>query len=133
MNADAAAAAERDASWTVVIPYFNEEHFIRATLETLAAQSFRDFRLILVDNGSTDASRAIVEDFQRAHPEMSIALLEEREPGQAAALKCGIDAVRSDFTAICDADTHYPPDYLKTADRLLRQRPEAAAALAASG
>ena len=117
-------------NWTVVIPYFNEEDYLSETLESLRIQELAGFRLILVDNGSKDRSSEIAAAFARDNPDMVVDLLTESEPGQAAALKCGIARASSTFTAICDADTIYPPHYLATADRLLRRRSDAAAALA---
>ena len=114
-NKPAAAGAD----WTVVIPFYNEEDFLKATLEALSRQQLSGFRLILVDNASTDRSPEIAAAFQKTHPEMRIDILTEDQPGQAAALKCGIDATNSIYVAICDADTIYPPHYLEKANALL--------------
>lgn len=60
---------------SIVVPNLNEERFLGKFLSSLAAQSFKDFELIIVDGGSTDGSRKVVDRFQELHPEMCIAKL----------------------------------------------------------
>jgi glycosyltransferase involved in cell wall biosynthesis len=105
--------------WSVVIPYFNEADFIGVTLESLAKQSLRPFRLILVDNASTDQSATIVSRWAAQNPDIETLLLAEPQPGQVHALKTGIAAVQTEYLAIADADTFYPANYLAIANQLL--------------
>lgn len=112
------AAAPR---WTVVIPYFNEETYLGDTLESLLAQTVR-FRLVLVDNGSTDGTAAFVKRWAAANRHVEVAALTEPRAGQVHALKRGIAAVDTEFVAICDADTIYPPHYLATAQAAFDRR-----------
>lgn len=102
---------------SVVIPYYNEERFLPATLASLALQQLRPFTLILVNNASTDGSPAIARAFSAAG--IRTLCLDEPTPGQVHALAAGIAAVRTPYIAICDADTFYPPHYLAHAARLL--------------
>lgn len=104
--------------WSVVIPYYNENPGMGLTLESLARQSRRDFRLILVDNGSTDGSGAFARSVMARHPEICVEWVSEATPGQVHALKAGLARAEGEFVAICDADTFYPPHYLETATRL---------------
>lgn len=119
--------------WSVVIPFFNEEAFLGATLASIAAQTLAPDRIILVDNGSTDASRSLAEGFLRAHPKLSAVIVSEPHPGKASALKAGLALADTNFVATCDADTIYPPAYLETADRLFRKGGERTAAVLAIG
>jgi glycosyltransferase involved in cell wall biosynthesis len=117
-TAQAAPVAGRSAlSWTVLIPFFNERDFLADTIASLAEQT-RPFRLVLVDNGSTDGGAEIA---RAACDRLALdyMLLTEREPGKVAALRTGLGWVRSRFVATCDADTLYPPHYLAEAERLL--------------
>lgn len=127
----ASAAAQK--RWSIVIPFFNEEAFLGPTLASIATQTVIPDRIILVDNGSTDASRSVAEDFLRAHPALSIVIVSEPQPGKASALKTGLALVDTIFAATCDADTIYPPAYLETADRLFEQGGERMAAVLAIG
>lgn len=99
--------------WSVVLPYYNETGYLRPTLESLRAQELRDFRLILVDNASTDGSG----DLARTLAAGALHLHEAR-PGKINALQCGLAAVETEFVAFCDADTFYPAHYLRRCDEL---------------
>ena len=65
---------------TLVLPYYNEEHYILPTLRAIAAQDTRDFRLIIVNNRSSDGSPALVEAFLAAS-NIDYAHVEEDTPG----------------------------------------------------
>jgi glycosyltransferase involved in cell wall biosynthesis len=105
--------------WTIVIPYYNEEAWLPATLESLSAQTLRPFRVVLVDNGSTDQTAALARQWAARQQGIEVTLLHQPTPGQVHALEMGISAVETEFIAICDADTLYPPHYLETATRRL--------------
>ena len=105
-------------TWTAIIPVYNEKDYILKTLQSLATQTLKGARIIVVDNGSTDGSPGLVKNFAVSHPEARIDLLHEAEPGQAAAMKKGNNAAASDFIAICDADTIYPDFYLERASQM---------------
>lgn len=101
--------------WSVVVPYFNEAADIAVMLRSIGGQSDRGFRLILVDNGSTDDSEAECRRVMAAYPDIEVTHLREPRPGQVHALRRGLAAVRTEFVAFCDADTFYPPHYLARA------------------
>jgi glycosyltransferase involved in cell wall biosynthesis len=112
-----AAVAGGAPAISVVLPFFNERDFIEVTIESLAAQACA-FRLILVDNGSTDGSGALALRAARALG-VSVELIRERRPGKVAALRAGLAAVTTPLVATCDADCWYPPHYLPTAVAML--------------
>lgn len=105
--------------WTIVVPFFNEEANIAATLESLATQTLA-FRLVLVDNGSLDGSarvaRVTCERLGLDH-----VLVHQPVPGKINALRMGLDYVYTPFVATCDADTWYPAPYLAEAQALLER------------
>lgn len=117
--------------WSVVIPYFNERDYLAATLASLLAQTMKPFRLILVDNKSTDGSADVALAALAGADGVDVVFLEEETPGQAAALERGVKAVSTELVAICDADTRYAPDYLaRAAARFDAAPPDVAAVLA---
>lgn len=118
------------AHWSMVIAYFNEEDFLVATLESLAAQTLRPLTLILVDNGSTDAGPALARDWAAGHPDLDVVMITDPQPGQVHALAAGIAAVKTPLVAIGDADTFYPPDYLARADAVFAADPRVVAVFA---
>ncbi|MFM2099672.1 MAG: hypothetical protein RLZZ366_1211 [Pseudomonadota bacterium] len=107
------------AAWSLVLAYYNEAAYLPATLKALAAQDFRSFTLILIDNASTDGSAAIARDTMSKYTDVDVVYLEDKRPGQLNALETGLARVATEYVAICDADTIYPPHYLSTANRLL--------------
>ncbi len=116
--------------WSVIVPYFNEEKFLEPTLRALFAQKTRPLALILVDNASTDSSPAIARRIAGSVRDIEILHLTEAQPGKTRALMAGLAAVTSEFVAMCDADTFYPPDYLAKAAQILMGANPADAALA---
>lgn len=73
----------------VVVPFYNEAGWIDSTLEALAAQSDRDFVLVCVDNGSTDASVDGIEQFARRNAALDVRLINESSKGTGAASDTG--------------------------------------------
>jgi glycosyltransferase involved in cell wall biosynthesis len=118
-TADAAAP-----SWSVVIPYYNEAAFLPKTLASLMAQELRPFRLVLVDNASTDGSAAICREITADHPGIETIHLHEKRPGKIHALERALAHVDTPFVALGDADTWYPPHYLRRCDALFARAPE---------
>ncbi|MEO1252355.1 MAG: glycosyltransferase [Pseudomonadota bacterium] len=123
-------ATARAARWSVVIPAYNEEDFLPATLDAFFAQTADNARLIMVDNKSTDATRSIMERAAAGHPGRSVTILTDDRPGRIQALETGIAAVETEFAALWDADTIYPEDYLAQAERLYDSSENVAAAFA---
>lgn len=105
-------------TWSVVLPYYNETGYLRPTLESLLAQELRGFRLILVDNASTDGSGDLARAITAAHPDIEALHLAESRPGKINALQRGLAAVSTEFVTFCDADTFYPPHYLRRCNEL---------------
>ncbi|MDH3007295.1 glycosyltransferase [Gordonia alkanivorans] len=94
---------------SVVVPAFNEEDFIGGCLDRLVAQTRPIDEIIVVDNGSTDATPRIVDRYVDAHP--AVTRLVEREPGVMAARRAGFDAATSDIIAKTDADSRVALDW----------------------
>ncbi len=88
---------------TAVVPMYNEAAHIRATVAALLDQTRPLDEIIVVDNGSTDDSAAIVADIAAEHH--SVRLLHEATPGCYAARNTGFDAARGEIIARTDADT----------------------------
>ncbi|AMK22374.1 MULTISPECIES: glycosyltransferase [unclassified Sphingobium] len=114
---------------TIILPFFNEEGWIGTTIDSLAAQSDQRFRLLLIDNGSTDSGTA--EAAIHAAPlGQRATILPCPTPGKIHAMAMGLSWVDTPLVAICDADTHYPPDYVKRVIALFDSDPRAAAVMA---
>ncbi len=92
---------------SVVIPCFNTERYIAGTLRAVLAQTGAALEVIVVDDGSTDGSAALVE---REFPQ--VRLLRRANGGVAAARNAGIGAATGDWVAFCDADDIWLPGKL---------------------
>jgi glycosyltransferase involved in cell wall biosynthesis len=116
--------------WTVLLAFYNEADGIATTLRKLIQQS-RRFRLVLIDNGSTDDSVAICHRTMR-HTGVDYVIITENEvAGQTAAFARGLTMVDTEFVATCDADTWYPSSYLRDAETLFDRGGEATVAACA--
>ncbi|MGW4243056.1 glycosyltransferase [Nocardia sp. NPDC004722] len=102
-----------DELW-VIVPAYNEEHGITATLTALAGQQDRDFTLLVVDNNSTDATAKVVREFAEARPDMRIEVIGEPHKGTGAAADTGMRhaiAAGAIRLARTDADCLPAPDW----------------------
>ncbi|MCR4651876.1 MAG: glycosyltransferase family 2 protein [Lachnospiraceae bacterium] len=100
---------------TVVIPNYNGIEYIRACLDSLRAISDEDFAIIVVDNGSADGSREIVE---QEYPEAELIALSENT-GFAAAVNTGINAVKTPYCILLNNDTEAKKGFVKNLERRL--------------
>ncbi|HEX7820735.1 MAG TPA: glycosyltransferase family 2 protein [Sphingobium sp.] len=120
---------EAQPAWSVIVPYYNEVDFIQGTIESAIAQTGTSFRLILIDNKSSDGTEALCRRILAPHQtgnggHVDVLYLQENRPGHLFALDKGFQAATTPLFAtpyVCfwDADTVYPPHYLAEAERLL--------------
>ncbi len=92
------------AKVSVVIPVYNAARTIERCLESLIEQSFEDYEIIIVDNGSEDGSFGLIEEFIRIHPKKKIKLIREEKKGPAPARNKGIKYAAGDIIAFTDSD-----------------------------
>lgn len=112
---------------TIVIPYYNREGCLESTLRSILQQSYRPLRLILVDNNSTDGSRAVATRWAEAHrsADFEITLLEEKQPGAAAARQRGLQAVDTDWVMFFDSDDYMHPGLVSEIAAAIEANPSA--------
>ena len=95
----------------VVIAY-NEERTIARTLASILAQTdLADFEIVLVNDGSRDATLHIVQDMAEKHSHINI--IDQPNKGRGASRAAGVAAARGDYIAFVDADIILPPDWLQ--------------------
>lgn len=119
--------------FTVVIPFYNEAAYIERTLQSLFAQSERSFRLLLVDNGSTDNGASICRALTKSQAWANAEIISEPNPGKIQALSSACARLETPYVAFCDADTIYPPHYLRRAREIFREGGPSVAAVMAVG
>jgi glycosyltransferase involved in cell wall biosynthesis len=96
-------------SFSVIISVFNKEKYIKATIESVLKQSFKDFELIVVNDGSTDNSLGIIEEFK----DKRLRIISTKNQGASLCRNTGIKAASNTFIALLDGDDLWDADYLK--------------------
>jgi glycosyltransferase involved in cell wall biosynthesis len=105
---------------SVIIPTYNRAHIVREAVDSVLAQTYRDFEIIVVDDASSDATRSALESYQGKIQ----AIFCETNGGAGAARNVGIRASSGEFVAFLDADDLYLPTRLETAVEALDGHPE---------
>lgn len=105
---------------SVVIPLYNKEKQIGQTLQSVLSQTFQDFEIVIVNDGSTDSSVAKVEEINDSR----IRLINQSNAGVSAARNRGINEAKGKYVAFIDADDEWKPDYLETQLMLANKYPE---------
>jgi glycosyltransferase involved in cell wall biosynthesis len=113
---------------SVVTIFLNAQRFLGEAVDSVLAQTWRDWELLLVDDGSTDGSREIAAEYARRHPER-VRCLEHpgrRNRGMSASRNLGLAHARGDLIAFLDADDVWLPEKLERQAAALAEHPEAA-------
>lgn len=105
--------------FSIVIPLFNKEKYIKATLETVFTQTFQDFEIIVVDDGSTDGSMEIVEAFG----DKRIKIFRQENKGVSVARNKGIEMASMKYICFLDADDVWRPFFLEKMYELINVYP----------
>ena len=113
---------------SIIVPLYNKAPYVRKALESVVSQTYKDWECIIVDDGSTDGSAAICEDFVRSltpsivHP---IRLIKQLNSGVSAARNNGVAQSQGDYLAFLDADDWWKPTFLEEMDKLISAYPDA--------
>ncbi|MBI4424839.1 MAG: glycosyltransferase [Elusimicrobia bacterium] len=116
------SAADRPAV-SVVVPAYNAARFIERTLATVAAQTFRDFEAVVVDDGSTDGTQGVVEKFLAAGG-LAGRCVRQANKKIAGARNAGVREARADLVSFLDHDDLWHPEKLAAVLEEFRAHPE---------
>lgn len=98
-------------SVSVIIPVYKAEQYIHHCLDSMLAQTFKDFEIILIDDGSPDKSGEICDSYAAA--DNRIKVIHKKNGGVSSARQCGIDHAVGEYTIHVDPDDWTEPDMLE--------------------
>lgn len=105
---------------SVIIPLYNKKDSIATALNSILAQTYQDFEVVVVDDGSTDDGAAIVEQYTDSR----IRLIRQANAGVSAARNKGIAEAKGEYVAFLDADDEWMPEFLAEIVALQQEFPE---------
>ncbi|MBE0390899.1 glycosyltransferase family 2 protein [Flavobacterium sp. PL002] len=94
--------------FSVIIPLYNKENFIEATLKSVLAQTFTDYEIIVIDDGSTDSSASII----KGYTDIRIRYFRTANKGVSSARNYGIQNATANYITFLDADDYWYPNFL---------------------
>lgn len=98
---------------SVIVPVYNVEKYLHRCVDSILAQTFTDFELILVDDGSPDRCGAICDEY--AAKDHRVRVIHKENGGVSRARNAALDVAQGTYIAFCDSDDYWHIDYLKTA------------------
>ena len=97
---------------SIIIPVYNSERTILRTLKSVKEQIYKDYEIIIVDDGSTDNSVSLINSFVTSNPELEIKLIIKENGGVSTARNAALTNARGTWMALLDADDEWLPHKL---------------------
>lgn len=111
--------------FSVIIPLYNKAPYVRKALESVCAQTYRDYELIVINDGSTDNSAIVADEYLKATDGIDYQIINQPNAGVSAARNNGVAASNGDYLAFLDADDWWEPTYLESMAQLIEDYPDA--------
>ena len=118
-----------DHKISVVIPLFNKEKSIVSTIESVVSQTYKDWELIVVDDGSTDNSLNVVQEYVREKCKVhgvKCKVISKPNGGVCSARNRGIEEAKGEYVALLDGDDVWDKEYLAEQVKMIADFPDAA-------
>lgn len=109
-----------NVKFTVVIPLYNKQSYIKNTIQSVLEQTYRNFEVIVVDDGSSDDSYLAAKTVQ----DERLSVIQQQNQGVSVARNTGIYAAKGEYIAFLDADDYWDKDYLETINILTEKYPQ---------
>ena len=110
---------------SIVIPLYNKQNSIAATLQSVFVQTYTNYEVIVVDDGSTDDSFAVAKQVIGERSEVRGKVIQKANGGVSSARNAGIMAASGEYIAFLDGDDLWHPEYLATLHQLIVDYPDA--------
>ena len=105
--------------FSVICPVFNKEKELKETIDSVLSQAYKDFELILIENGSTDNSLSVIQSFN----DPRIKLIQTNQIGPGAARNIGVAHAKNDWIAFLDADDLWENFHLQNIFEAISKQP----------
>lgn len=96
---------------SVIVPVYNVEPFLRKCLDSLESQTYTNWEAILIDDGSTDTSGYICDEY--AENDNRFKVIHQKNGGLSQARNAGLSSASGEYIAFCDSDDYYMPEMLE--------------------
>ena len=100
----------REMFVSIIVPVYNVEQYLKECIESILAQTWKNFEVILVDDGSTDSSGKICDEYSQKKEFISV--IHKKNGGLSSARNAGIHVAQGDYLAFIDSDDVVHPRYL---------------------
>lgn len=107
--------------FSIIIPVYNAENTIAFCLKKIEKQTFKDYDIVIVNDGSKDHTLEAIIDFATQHPAMSINVIDQENAGAGAARNTGISKAGGEYIVYIDADDYVDDDFLEKTDEIISQ------------
>ena len=97
---------------SIIVPVFNVEKYLQKCIDSILAQDYFNFELILVDDGSRDSSSGICDEYARR--DSRVRVIHQKNAGVSAARNTGLDTAHGEWIAFVDSDDWVLPNYISS-------------------
>ena len=94
---------------SVVMPAYNHDRYIATALESVALQTYQNLEIIVVNDGSTDRTQDVINEFVAKHPNLRIKVLQQSNAGSAVAIDRGVQLASGDYITLINSDDIFEP------------------------
>lgn len=105
--------------FSIIIPVYNTETYLSKTLDSILSQDYQDFEIICINDGSTDNSLALLEDYKKK--DNRITVLNQSNQGVATARNLGLEHAKNEYIVFVDSEDFVTPNWLKDCSKALSE------------
>lgn len=105
---------------SIITPCYNGEKYISETIDSVLAQTYSDWEMIIIDDGSKDGSADLVREYEKK--DSRIRLVQQENAGSAAARNNGIGQAEGQYIALLDADDIWEPEFLAEQTAFMKEK-----------
>lgn len=106
---------------SVIVPVYNAEKYLQCCVDSILAQTFTDFELLLIDDGSRDRSGEICDEYARK--DVRVKVFHKENGGASAARNLGLDHANGYYVAFVDSDDYLSAEYLHSFYNIIYVKP----------